>query len=316
MKQFLHILLFSFLLSLGINTYAQVYYPVKTDVQVTLPSVFISDFQKPENLRVRILLKDIQKPELRVNVYAQISGTATLITTPNVIITLKGGQVYSLGSDDLKTLFDPARLTWSITPKSTILSEGAYSISFFVKTIASNQFVSNSVTDACQFLVTMSDPPLLNMPQNGSRIMPDAISFSWTPRSVIAAPGQAIFYRLKLVKVEPVETNPAVAIQSAAVYSNDSRFSQLTSTFFSYNNTFSPLEAGGLYAWQLQAYELINNVETSARFRNNGYSDVFTFSIIEDCEKISPLQQPKVRMDEYSRPFGSSALAARPEKYP
>ncbi|MBK8808037.1 MAG: fibronectin type III domain-containing protein [Bacteroidales bacterium] len=306
MKRFLNILLV-ILLFCNINSFAQQQYPVKVEASVSMPSVFLSDYINPYNLRVKITLRDLQHREYKLKLKVIITGKNLNITSGTALeLTVRSGEVYFLDETDLEILFAPTNLIFSTGSYVSALEEGPYVISFeAVDAINTTVVVSNYKTDFVQCVVMQLQPPMLSLPTNGTILNEGIVStmFSWSPVLVISVPGQEIKYKLKIVEVVPVERNPDEAILSNVTYSNSDAFKDLAFTTFNYDNTFSAFEVGGVYAWQVQAYEIINGTETSARFKNDGKSEVFTFKVKEKCDPIIPLAVPKIEYDANNKPL-------------
>ncbi len=283
---------------------AQQQYPVQIQPSVLYPTAFVSDFANPANTSIRIYLADLTKVNYTINVRINLTalgGTVAYKSINGINITLDGGQVYFLNANELYQLFALTNLTRTATVLNQFdnsLPEGAYALSveaFDVTLLPTLVPVSNVRTDFTLFNVVRYDPPMLTTPANATQFdlqtSNQNIFFNWTPRQVALSPQQQIKYRFRLIKVIPVDRNPYDAMNTTlAGATGNIDVSALDFATFIYSPTDLQLEAGHVYAWQVQAYEVINGQESTSRFKNQGYSEVFTISIKETCDQITLVQ--------------------------
>ncbi|MEQ8880773.1 MAG: DUF5675 family protein, partial [Cyclobacteriaceae bacterium] len=183
---------------------------------------------------------------------------------------------------DLTSYFNPDHMDFSgITraafKRSGQLPEGFYTFTLEVLEYNRNVRVSNhSVSYAW---IVLNDPPLLNTPFNGDKLIttdPQNIMFSWTPRHT-ASPSAAFSteYEFRLVELYPGQTNPDIAIRS----SNSIYTTTTTLTSLNYGIIEPTLIPGKKYAFRVRAYD------TSGRdlFKNDGYSETYVFQYGDAC---------------------------------
>jgi hypothetical protein len=291
-KSILWLCLFSTYI-LSFNASAQ-QYPVEIQPTVTFPSVFLNDYSDPGNTNIRVYLADLTKTNYSINIKIQLTGTnVSYASTNGITITLNGGQVYFLNNQELATLFSiPGDLQMTGSNQNVspnILPEGPYSLTLEAFDANLKIPVSNFKTDFTIFTVVLYDPPMLNYPALNQvfdlQTINQNVFFNWTPRQIVYAANQPVQYRFRLIKVIPVDRNPYDAINSTIPAYIDE--SSLDFPTFIYSPMQLPLQEGSVYAWQVQAYEMINNTLSTARFKNQGFSEVYTFSVKENCDQIT-----------------------------
>ncbi len=287
------------------HLFAQQQYPVQIQPSVSFPSTFLNDYADPANTSVRVHLADLTKQNYTINIRVQLTSTnVSYSSIRGINLTLDGGEVYFLNANELSRLFALTDLnstssTGNNEPNS--LPEGAYSLAlqaFDVTLLPTLVPVSNIRTDFTIFNVVRYDQPLLNVPTNKQEFdlqkTNQNIFFNWTPRHIVYSSNQRIQYRFRLIRVIPVDRNPYDAVNtSLAGATGNIDVTDLDFPAFSYSPADLKLEPGAVYAWQVQAYEMINGQKSTSRFKNQGYSEVFTFSVKEHCEQIT-LETPIV----------------------
>ncbi|MFN8888890.1 MAG: fibronectin type III domain-containing protein [Cyclobacteriaceae bacterium] len=267
-------------------------FPVQSTVQLTPPySLYLSDYAAPgsERLRVTAFLIDATRPELNVRIRLRIEGNGIKIETkPEFMpppVTLLGGVPLQLISSDLAAYFDPRNLNFTGITQREIeqrgaLPEGLYQFCFEV--IEYNRGVKISNTGCAVAWLILNDPPIVNVPADNEKIRiqdPQQVIFQWTPRHR-GTPNSAFNaeYDFKLVEVWPSTRNPNDAILTSPVI-----FQTTTSeTTIIYGPAETPLEPGRRYAFQLRAHAYAGADELSL-FKNNGYSQVYTFVYGDAC---------------------------------
>ncbi|WP_018341889.1 hypothetical protein [Cytophaga aurantiaca] len=298
-------ILFLMLLSVSIfivpsqRLFAQQTYPVQIQPAVSFPSTMLNDYGDPANTSIRVYLADLTKNNYTINIRIKLTSTKLSYTSIHGInITMDGGQVYFLNANELSRLFALTDLTIDATTKSdepNSLPEGPYNLAlqaFDVSLFPTLVPVSNVLSDFTIFNVVRYDPPLLNSPTNKQEFdlqtTNQNIFFNWTPRHIVYSPSQHIQYRYRMIRVLPVDRNPYDAVNtSVAGATGNIDVNALDFATFIYSPSDLQLEPGGVYAWQVQAYEMINGIVSTSRFKNQGLSEVFTFSIKENCGQIT-----------------------------
>jgi len=279
---------------------AQQQYPVQIQPTVSFPSTLLNDYGDPANTNIRVYLADLTKLNYTINIRVALTGPGVSYhSIQGINVTLDGGQVYFLNATELSKLFALTDLTVRATVQNNepnSLPEGGYSLAmeaFDASLLPSITVpVSNVRTDFTLFNVVRYDPPLLNSPTNRQEFdlqtTNQNIFFNWTPRHIVYSPTQLIQYRYRMIRVLPVDRNPYDAVNtSVAGATGNIDVNALDFATFIYSPTDLRLEPGSVYAWQVQAYEMINGVVSTSRFKNQGFSEVFTFSIKEHCAQIT-----------------------------
>jgi hypothetical protein len=287
-----HYLTWLFFLLLSLPGRAQVY-PVSGTAALIPPySVYLSDYTSgtSERLMATIILNDVTRPELRVRLRIRIEGqNARLETKPEYIgseLILQGGVPLRLTGTDLIEYFDPSHLNFSgITrrefEKTGALPQGFYT--FCIEVLEFNRGVKISNTICAPGWLLLNDPPLVNLPRNNEKLkptVPQNVIFQWTPRHT-GSPNSAFSteYEIKLVEIWPATRNPNDAIlTSPPILETTTR-----ATTFIYGPAETPLELGRKYALRIRAKSIVG-VEELDLFKNNGNSEVVTFTYGDACE--------------------------------
>ncbi len=289
LRRLISILLF-FLLFLTTHLAFSQTYPVQVVTTLTPPySVYLSDYTAvgANNLQVLVNLLELDRPALQVRFRIRIEGAGIILQTrssftprPSVI---RGGVPEIFLGPDLVQYFNPDNLDFEGITRSRFkqlgrLPEGFYTFTIEVLEYNRNVRVSNqSMTNAW---IVLNDPPLINMPFNGDKLIasdPQNIMFSWTPRH-LASPNAAFSteYEFTLIELYPGQTNPEIAIRSS-----NSIFRTTTNlTSLNYGILEPTLIPGKNYAFRIRAYDI------SGRdlFKNQGFSETFVFQYGDACE--------------------------------
>lgn len=276
----------------GMKAEAQVY-PVNGNAVLIPPySVYLSDYtsRTTDRLVLNVVLNDVARPELRVRLRMRIEGqNIKLETKPEYIgseIILQGGVPLRLNGTDLTEYFNPNNLNFTgITrkefEKTGALPEGFYTFCFEVLEYNRGVKISNSIC-APAWLI-LNDPPMINIPRNNEKLkptFPQNLVFQWTPRHT-GSPNSAFSteYDIQMVEVWPSNRNPNDAIlTSPPILETTTR-----STSFIYGPAETPLELGRRYAFRVKAKSIVGAEEYDL-FKNNGYSEVFSFIYGDACD--------------------------------
>lgn len=285
------ILLLIVLLSASVG-YTQVY-PVQGSASLIPPyALRLSDYatSTSDRMVMNVLLADVTKAELHVRFRISIVGqNVKLETKPEYIgspITLQGGIPLRLTNIELAEYFDPNHLNFSGISKNDFLKtgflpEGFYQFCFEVYEYNRGVKISNTIC-APAWLI-LNDPPLINLPMNGSKLKPlspqNAI-LQWTPRHT-GSPNAAFTteYEVKVVEVWPANRNPNDAILTQpTIYE-----ATTNSTTLVYGPDATQLEPGRTYAFRVQA-KAVTAAEQLDLFKNNGYSETVSFVYGDACD--------------------------------
>ncbi|MFZ6010921.1 MAG: fibronectin type III domain-containing protein [Bacteroidota bacterium] len=287
------ILLLIFFTALQLKFAAAQVYPVQGNAALIPPySVYLADYtsRTTDRLVLNIVLNDINRPELQVRLRLKIEGqNAKIETKPEYIgapITLQGGIPLRLNGTDLIEYFNPQNLNFSgITrrefEKSGALPQGFYQFCFEV--VEYNRGVKISNTICAPGWLILNDPPIVNLPRNNEKLkptLPQNVIFQWTPRHT-GSPNSAFSteYELTMVEVWPATRNPNDAVlTSPPILETTTR-----SSSFVYGPAETPLELGRRYAFRVRAKSMVG-VEEFDLFKNNGFSEVFSFVYGDACQ--------------------------------
>ena len=283
------------ILILGLSNYIfGQQYPVQTNLQLIPPyTVYLSDFTSSmlgNRMQVTALLKDIQQGELQVKFKFTIEGlnnNVLIQTSENFMpspVFLNAGVPEIIPGADLAEYFDPQNLIFSGLNEndfrySSKLPEGLYKFTFQVVEYNRSVVVSNASTSTAWLM--LNEPPQWISPMQNTilnPIKPQNIVFTWMPLHT-GSPNSAFSteYEFTIAEV-PTGISPQEAIEQ----NNPGFFYQTTisNTSFLYNNNYPSLRAGNKYACRIRAYD-ISGLDV---FRNNGYSEILTFTYGYQCE--------------------------------
>lgn len=264
-------------------------YPVQVTTTLAPPySLYLSDYTAigSNNLQVLVNLLELDRPNLQIKFRITIEGAGiTLRTSPAFMprpLNIQGGVPELFTGADLTSYFNPDHLdftgiTRAAFKRSGQLPEGFYTFTLEVLEYNRNVRISNqSISYAW---IVLNDPPLLNTPFNGDKLIatdPQNIMFSWTPRHM-ASPNAAFSteYEFRFVEMYPGQTNPDIAIRSSnSIYTTTTNLTSLN-----YGIIEPTLMPGKRYAFRVRAYD------TSGRdlFKNDGYSETYVFQYGDAC---------------------------------
>lgn len=143
--------------------------------------------------------------------------------------------------------------------------EGSYSLRIRAVPEAQNPVIS-SIPGILNFAIRLPQPPVLVTPPDNGQVLLDIPIFTWTP--VVGFAGLMVEYGFLLVELHDNQ-NPGDAILSNPPY-----FETVTSqTALPYTPDLFPLEQGKMYAWQVTA----SDVNQQLPFSGDGESEINTF---------------------------------------
>lgn len=307
--RFLHFVIVFISFTLG--AFAQKVFPVRSTLQVQYPSVFLDEYNQDGNMTGTVSLLDPSKDDYNVLVKLVVTGPDLAYETLTPIaITLKRSTPYeldfSLPSSDNSSAsrlidLNNLRILFEKTPGSLLgtkaMPEGIYTMKLEIYDANFPTInVSNLNTIATTVFAQRLQPPLLNMPSNNIFVEDgfpaQNLFFSWQPRSVVANPAIQVKYKFKLIEVV-AGVDPYNAMNSAGSQYPTTLVEQDNLDFPSYQLSPESLPAitfnpGSTYAWQISAYELKDGLASTQRFTQNGRSEVYLFTIKENCDLIVP----------------------------
>jgi hypothetical protein len=207
-------------------------------------------------------------------------------------IYLEGGFPTQLTNVELGPYFEYQNLQ-GVNPNQYAqpLPEGIYTLSFEVYDFATNKKLSkkSSVTT----IIFQNEPPFLNLPVNKAEIVEQNIQniiFSWTPRSINVS---NVEYEFSLVEI----WNTNTPLQNAFAYSQPLYTTTTRNTTVQYSIAEPQLIPGKTYAWRVKAKALVGAEEIGV-FKNNGYSEIFSFKYLTFCKAPLAITTTDVSQDQ------------------
>jgi hypothetical protein len=279
----LFLLLFLFLVS---TAQAQLF-PVQTSVQIIPPySVYLADYATPGNDKLKLIMvqRDVSRPsyQVRLSFSIELNGKTILRTSPSFnppAITLDPGIPSIISGLDLQPYLDSRNLDFNgysrdEYERTKALPEGSYQICV---TAYDYRRPDVAVSNAgCNFYwLAKSEPPMVNLPACGTNIpiaTPQQILFAWLPRNTTSPTAVAdTEYEFSLYEMRPEGRNPNDVVASSRAI-----FTTVTSATQVVYGLSEPILLKDLtYVWRVRAIDKNGRDE----FRNNGYSEVCTFTL-------------------------------------
>ena len=259
-------------------------YPVQVTVFMNPPhSLKLSDYYNSATpkLSVTLLNRDLMEPTVDVKLHFSIkSGNGVRLETRDYLsyptIRLQSGTPYLLSQSDLYPYLNPENMDIQGVLPNGQFPEGMVEMCLFVLEANTNKVLSQ--TSCARAWVTLNRPPILNLPQNNIQLPfqeHQNILFQWTPRHQGLSNVEYLF-SLREIWDETAGYDAAFPY-SAEIYSATVR-----GTSMAYNAMMPSLIEGKRYAWQVQAVAR-DGVDDLSLFENNGYSEIYGFSITQAC---------------------------------
>jgi hypothetical protein len=266
-------------------------YPVQGSLIVTSPYPSrLCDYANPamDKLILNLIGTDINLVHNRVRLKLSIyKGTSLMARSNDVVINeqsivLDGGVPLRLTSADLATYFRMENLQ-GINAGAYVqpLVEGAYTITWQVFDYFTGNKLSGDISQ--QFWLMLNEPPLLSNPADKENIQQSSglnpqIVFQWTPCSTQVSNTEYVFTIVELWDDygDPYQQFLASPPKYTTTTNN---------TSFLYGVTEPPLVPGRSYAWRVQA-KAKQGMEDIGLYRNDGYSNIYTFKYAGKCDAI------------------------------
>ncbi|MDY0907606.1 fibronectin type III domain-containing protein [Pedobacter sp. CFBP9032] len=293
-KSFRNFLLFAAVLLLPfLSSNAQIYPVQVMPVLVPPYSLNTSDYYNGTTERLAVVLTntDLQKPVLNVRLRMYIEGQNAKLQSRDGVyyptITLDAGIPQRISLSDLAPYFNIDHLNFSgitraMYAQSGKLPEGFYSFCFEVIEVNTSQVLSRK---SCSMAyITLSDPPLLNLPLKGESIASRAVQniiFQWTPRN-LGSPNGAFNTEYEFTLKELWDTG----IAPEAAFESTQPLYQVTvrPTTLLMGPAEPQLIPGKRYAWRVRAVSTSPTGEQADSYRNNGFSEIYWFTYQSDCK--------------------------------
>ncbi|MCC9063561.1 fibronectin type III domain-containing protein [Flavobacterium piscisymbiosum] len=282
----LHLYLLILCALIGFEGYAQTY-PISITTQLTQPSpIYLNNYANATTInspiKIQLVLNDltISNRQVKLKIYFQGNGI-TFNTNDFVVgarpLYLEGGFPLQLTNVDLAPYFEYQNLL-GVNPNQYAqpLPEGIYNIYVEVYDFATGKKLSSKTRT--NTIIFQNEPPFLNLPLNNASIMHQNIQniiFSWTPRSINVS---NVEYEFSLVEIWDKYT----PIQNAFAYSPPLYTKTTRATTLQYSINEPQLIPGKKYAWRIKAKAILGAEEIGV-FKNNGYSEIFSFDYEISC---------------------------------
>ncbi len=274
------------------KSYGQIVFPVYVQSLLYQPTIALSDFQTAtvDKYKSVIVLTDFTHVNLHVRLRLHIKGPGALYMRSKesfvhnqMPYVLSPGAPLVLGSSsELKSFFDPKNIDLAGIKATDLnnLPDGVYSFQLEVIDFYTGRTISNQFTGAAFTTLLKSDPPILLTPLNNTVIDPSNTSnilFTWMPRHV-----NHTSYKIELFEMDDPNENPNYSIQKAPWVLFEQELDG-NSKHFNYTVHNSLLREGKRYAWRIRAQN--SGTSASSYFKNQGYSEVFSFYYSKPCPK-------------------------------
>ncbi len=286
----LHLYLLLLCSLIGFGSYAQTF-PITVNTQITQPSpIYLSNYADAATInspiKVQLILNDLTISNRQVKIKIYFQGNGISFNSNDFVagarpLYLEGGIPLQLTNVDLAPYFEYQNLL-GLTPNQYAqpLPEGAYNIYVEVYDFLTGKKLSKKTSTTT--IIFQNDPPFLNLPLNNASIMQQNIQnivFSWTPRSINVS---NVEYEFSLVEIWDKYT----PVQNAFAYSPPLYTTTTRNTTLQYGINEPQLIPGKKYAWRIKAKAIVGAEEVGV-FKNNGYSEIFSFNYEVFC--TSPL---------------------------
>ena len=286
---------------IGFSSNAQTF-PVSVTTQILQPSpIYLSNYADATTInspiKLQLVLNDLTISNRQVRLKLYFQGNSISFSSNNFVVGarplyLEGGFPLQLTNVDLAPYFEYQNIL-GINPNQYAqpLPEGVYNFSVEVYDFATNKKLSKKT--AVTTIIFQNEPPFLNLPLNGASIMQQNIQnivFSWTPRSINVS---NVEYEFSLVEIWDNYT----PVQNAFAYSPPLYTTTTRNTTLQYGITQPQLIPGKKYAWRIKAKAILGAEEIGV-FKNNGYSEIFSFTYEVFCTAPLSIATSGVSQDQ------------------
>lgn len=242
---------------------------------VTPPSGMINRDQL-WNLVVTNNSNSVRNVNLLLNLQDAVTGQSVLSAGTTNIVLSKGVKVITPGD------VQPVQYNYGISGTAgKFLPLGSYVACFTVSQV-SGEKLHNLATECIRLNISPLSPPLLNTPADKSIINISTPQLTWVP------PGPPemfdnLNYDVSVAEVMNGQTSAEAILYNTPLFVS----SRLRQPFETYPSTYSKLQPGKTYAWQVTA----RNGQTLA-----AVTEVWTFSVAHDSVKNSTTAEGYIEM--------------------
>lgn len=286
---------------IGFGSYAQTY-PIAVNTQITQPSpIYLSNYADATTInspiKVQLVLNDLTISNRQVKLKIYFQGNGISFTTNDFVVGarplyLEGGFPLQLTNVDLAPYFEYQNLLGlNQNQYAQPLPEGVYNIYVEVYDFATGKKLSKKT--GATTIIFQNEPPFLNLPLNNASIMQQNIQniiFSWTPRSINVS---NVEYEFSLVEIWDQYT----PVQNAFAYSPPLYTTTIKNTTFQYGINEPQLIPGKKYAWRIKAKAILGAEEIGV-FKNNGYSEIYSFTYEVFCTSPLAIKTDGISQDQ------------------
>ncbi|WP_415583378.1 fibronectin type III domain-containing protein, partial [Flavobacterium frigoris] len=277
-------------------------YPVTISTQLTQPSpIYLNNYADATTLnspiKVQLVLNDLSILNRQVRLKAYFKGNGIQFNTNDYVVGekalyLEGGVPLQLTNIELAPYFKFQNLQ-GLNPNvyANALPEGIYEFCLEVYDVLTNKRLSRK--SCVTTVIFQNDPPFLNLPTNKQEIMQQNIQnivFSWTPRNINVS---NVVYEFSLVEIWDNNT----PVENAFLYSPPLYTTTVRNTILQYSINEPQLIPGKRYAWRVKAMAMANAEEIGV-FKNNGYSAIFSFDYLIQCQAPLGIAAAQVSQDQ------------------
>ncbi|MEP6928837.1 MAG: fibronectin type III domain-containing protein, partial [Flavobacterium sp.] len=286
---------------IGFGSAAQTY-PIVVNTQLTQPSpIYLSNYADATTInspiKVQLVLNDLTISNRQVKLKIYFQGNGISFATNDFVVGarplyLEGGFPLQLTNVDLAPYFEYRNLL-GLTPDQYAqpLPEGVYNIYVEVYDFATGKKLSKKT--GATTIIFQNEPPFLNLPLNNASIMQQNIQniiFSWTPRSINVS---NVEYEFSLVEIWDQYT----PVQNAFAYSPPLYTTTIRNATLQYGINEPQLIPGKKYAWRIKAKAILGAEEIGV-FKNNGYSEIFSFTYEVFCTAPLAIKTDGISQDQ------------------
>lgn len=262
--------------------YAQ-HFPVQATFYAKPPyPINLSDYANPlgQSLSLKVILRDLNLGPTQVYFKFSVTGGGLSLSNPprlgsQPVFTLTPGFVQTFTQADFGRYFNWEYLGVSPLVYAKPLVEGIYAFSVEVMDVLTNTSLSGAVPLPPVWLV-VNDPPLLTFPANQSLVKilnPQNTVFQWMPRQRQANAVEYDFVLTELI----VPANYGGNLQNLFLAQPPYYKTTTTNTTLLFGPGMPPLIPGRTYGFRVRARARMGFDDVGI-FRNDGYSEIFTFT--------------------------------------
>ena len=263
-------------------------YPVQLLINIQAPAPvnlynYADDTSLNSPITVQIFLNDLTISNRQIKLKTYFEGGSIQFQSKDFVLGaenlfIDGGIPLMLRNTELAPYYKYENIQGigSATYGQSI-PEGSYDFCFEVFDYLTGSKLS--AKKCAKVFIFKNEPPLLNLPFNGTNIEPkdfENIVFQWTPRHLNVS---NVEYELSIVEIWDNNVSPQTAFLSQIpIYQETTRATSLL-----YGADKPQLLPDKRYAWRVQA-KALQGLEEIGLFKNEGYSEVFWFSRTSPCQ--------------------------------